>query len=87
MTAYLEKLSMLFKPRSSSSLSMAASIEKPPFTKLHTQLKDYHSIQYTTRPKVDARRDNAAGSVARGVNKPKRQLALHQRVLSDYLLG
>ncbi|KAG2855442.1 hypothetical protein PC114_g28598, partial [Phytophthora cactorum] len=32
-------------------------------------------------------RDNAAGSVARGVNKPKRQLALHQRVLSDYLLG
>ncbi|KAG2861893.1 hypothetical protein PC113_g6774, partial [Phytophthora cactorum] len=55
MTAYLEKLSMLLKPRSSSSLSMAASIEKPPFTKLHTQLKDYHSIQYTTRPKVDAR--------------------------------
>ncbi|KAG3009582.1 hypothetical protein PC123_g5665 [Phytophthora cactorum] len=52
---YLEKLSMLLKPRSSSSLSMAASIEKPPFTKLHTQLKDYHSIQYTTRPKVDAR--------------------------------
>ncbi|KAG2790729.1 hypothetical protein Pcac1_g488 [Phytophthora cactorum] len=82
MTAYLEKLSLLLLPRSSSAFSMAASTERPPFTKLHTQLKDYHSIQYTTRSKVDARRDNAAGCVARGVNKPKRKLALHQRVLS-----
>ncbi|KAG3205524.1 hypothetical protein PC129_g22055 [Phytophthora cactorum] len=78
MTAYLEKLPMLLLPRSSSAFSVAASTERPPFTKLHTQLKDYHSIQYTTRSKVDAR-DNAACCVARGVNKPKRKLALHQR--------
>ncbi|KAG3108084.1 hypothetical protein PI126_g24915, partial [Phytophthora idaei] len=52
MTAYLEKLSMLLLPHSSSAFSMAASTERPPFTKLHTQLKDYHSIQYTTRSKV-----------------------------------
>ncbi|KAG3197235.1 hypothetical protein PC128_g6985 [Phytophthora cactorum] len=57
MTAYLEKLSMLLLPRSSSAFSMAASTERPPFTKLHTQLMDYHSIQYTTRSKVDARRN------------------------------